>query len=713
MKKADCKLTLSLVVLFLTSSSFDQLRQREVFRHFGNPLYSQLAPSSLCSSRKDQYHSIWLSASQQERYLPEADVIQFLNLAIKQEIISGICFRAPHQEEISLLPLDEIKKINWEKKLKEKEYTLCLSYFPPGSNLSRTLKKEKGWVVIVKPRKNRFKAPWDAKGRISDAFFYSFLDRLKKGISEDQLDEYFDMLPKKKNFRTLSERTLNLIDLEKIPKTVDEELNQFVGSMKGDRAFHFQMKSSFIRWLLGKSTLEELISDIMELGFTKDESKILVRKYLMLDREEEVKDIRSQIQFEDRVKILEEMKPFLSEKGIGYLAQLKQAIAEANTSLLQLMKQDFPSVSKPHLEYFKPLKVNDNEIEEILSKIENIRIVQGCSHSCRHCFFSPSPKVQYMPFYRIVSLLEAAKRGKALSGRNRRRLSDIDIALYRDSEMMDYYDPLFDADCGDVVAKIREYFPEQEVGITTRGWYLGDHVGPRAARKMVDLGLQELASGAFRMSLDLYDIQSDPVRYICRAAHILDSFASKEVVELVVTSDYSNQEETKRAVELIKLLTLNKNVRYHMYVPSAFASGNGRGKKINTNGESDVGYCMIGDHLLPDGSIVKNNRCVREQGSYQSDLDWMKKVQDFEMRDRSMDSFQGPDTLRYFKKSGVSLWDSSERGMGILPKKIFTPYPPRKYLEDILIHKADPFSISSGAGQISAIENSCSFEISL
>ncbi len=219
-----------------------------------------------------------------------------------------------------------------------------------------------------------------------------------------------------------------------------------------------------------------------------------------------------------------------------------------------------------------------------------------------------------MPFYRIIQTLETAKSvsDNKIIGRKRQDWSD-GLILYLDSEIFDYYDPLFDADAGDMVAAILKYFPGQVINITTRGWYLGDRIGLRAAEKLVKLITDK--SNYYRIyirfSIDLFDTKKNALKYTRRMVEVLKVFSAQGIsnsqMSIGVLFDGRNQEETRTITDLI--LYLSPLAGRIIDTNFDIISRSNRADKLgvfSTRTYSIESDCLLGYHLTPSGQIIWN-----------------------------------------------------------------------------------------------------------
>ncbi|MFC1576888.1 ATP-binding protein [Candidatus Omnitrophota bacterium] len=316
----------------------------------------------------------------------------------------------------------------------------------------------------------------------------------------------------------------------------------------------------------------------------------------------EVDDHRS-YSFEEKVAFLRKREGRLTDIGKRYLLDLEQAIAGHNTALIDSLSKEFPTTENPHLEYFEPVSTDLSLFQpKGHQQLAAIRIAKGCSHTCGHCAFAAGTRISGMPFNEILALLERLKDLE-------RGSMETYLSLYRDNELLDYYDPVYDADAGDVISAILRYLPHQGVDITSRGGYLGDAIAARAIRKIAALKKDPSIRHAhlrirFRFSVDLYDLHESSIRqYYWRCISMLRHF-SGTVINFATTGDRQNAEQTERVASHIrddarKLFRLKRQLDGSM----AWASKRGRGRSLDVPREYDIGNCMIGYHVYPTGEI--------------------------------------------------------------------------------------------------------------
>ncbi len=401
------------------------------------------------------------------------------------------------------------------------------------------------------------------------------------------------------------------------------------------------IRACFARLILGDSTPVQLAWELEWTGINDNTAMHLLLRLLMTEKSPEVRDERP-VSLATRLRYFERQRNHLSEPGLDVLGRLQ---TEAQANRLELVQDLFPSARNPHLEYFKPLAVRDAEVRLTLADLSNLRVTQGCSQGCSHCYFSPSRNVTVMPYYRILQLFECCKKTGFP------RISKDRFTLYYDTEMFDYYDPLFDADIGDVLTSILDQFPQQEIHVTTRGWYLGDRIGPRAAEKIQDLWRRKRSNIDVRVSLDLFNTKGDEVRYIVRMVHVLSTFAGGSIL-IGASAGNDNRDETSAVVELIRSLASHLHGISSTYEHGGIGvtSQMGRAKKIETGQRHDVGYCMFGCNITPDGKVEQKVRNVHAA----------PLIRDSSVPDADV-------VAHKFNPTGVALWDPTEPLKAILP----------------------------------------------
>ena len=407
-------------------------------------------------------------------------------------------------------------------------------------------------------------------------------------------------------------------------------LDDFMSNIPGDMEAVKQVKRLFSLFSAGECSAMQLFKKLSKAGVSKDQVRALFIQYIKGKKSQEVKDARPAITFQERMAFLEGQEKYLSFQGKEYLGRLKNAFRSGDLARIQQLSEDFPSPANPHLDYFIPLLATDDEIRNI-DPIVDLRITQGCSQHCRHCAFNPTGKVKVVPFNRILSLLEAlSNKGDQAFGRI--------MAVYYDTELFDYYDPIYDADAGDVIAAILSYFPRLKIHITTRGWYLGDEIGPRAAKKIFWLREQYKGAISLRYSLDLNNINRDIARYILRAVEFLDNFAGlNQGQDILLTGGALPEEKDLSYMVLELVMFLTSFTRFSLeYDSIGNISSEGRASKLMSGSSSeDVGDCLDGIHLFADGRFLRKDR-------------------------------QGPREY-LFEDTGISLWSSDELIDAITP----------------------------------------------
>ncbi|MCK5393267.1 MAG: hypothetical protein KAI91_02940, partial [Candidatus Omnitrophica bacterium] len=308
--------------------------------------------------------------------------------------------------------------------------------------------------------------------------------------------------------------------------------------------------------------------------------------------------------------MFEERELYLSDIGKDYLEKLKGA-QNNNEKYLEQLKKDFPSVRNPHLEYFSPLLMAD-QIDPMLifEWLEVLQISKGCSHLCNHCYYGAGMPVDVMPFYKIIQLLEAAKNTteNRLLGRSRPHYLN-GIVLHHDNEIFDYYDPLYDADAGDVMNIILKYYPEQIINITTRGWYTGDFIGLRAGKKIAKL--MEIFSIYIRFSIDLYDTRGNIDRYIYRMVEVFNVFSEvidieQKLVFANVACDMRNIRKTEEIARIILYLNLIEKpfdqIEYNIISLSDRAEKQG----VQSIEKYSIDSDLLGFHIAPSGKLISH-----------------------------------------------------------------------------------------------------------
>ncbi|MCK5493758.1 MAG: hypothetical protein KAJ14_11675, partial [Candidatus Omnitrophica bacterium] len=410
-----------------------------------------------------------------------------------------------------------------------------------------------------------------------------------------------------------------LIDIAEV--MISDDWNQSNGKNDGgegnefDSIFENWSKSAFSlvekEYIIGllkssklqKTFLEKLIFNFKILGLDETNAKILIARYLFRDLNKEVEDSRVDITFIDRIKLFEERELYLSDIGKDYLEKLKGA-QNNNEKYLEQLKKDFPSVRNPHLEYFSPLLMAD-QIDPMLifEWLEVLQISKGCSHLCNHCYYGAGMPVDVMPFYKIIQLLEAAKNTteNRLLGRSRPHYLN-GIVLHHDNEIFDYYDPLYDADAGDVMSIILKYYPEQIINVTTRGWYTGDFIGLRAGKKIAKL--MEIFSLYIRFSIDLYDTRGNIDRYIYRMVEVFNVFSEvidieQKLVFANVACDMGNIRKTEEIARIILYLNLIEKpfdqIEYNIISLSDRAEKQG----VQSIEKYSIDSDLLGFHIAP------------------------------------------------------------------------------------------------------------------
>ncbi len=283
---------------------------------------------------------------------------------------------------------------------------------------------------------------------------------------------------------------------------------------------------------------------------------------------------------------------------------------------------------------------NEAAVAEILKNLFALHITDGCSQGCTHCFESPTRIVKIMPYHRIIQLLEIAKRNGFS-----KQIVDREITLFHTSESFDYYDPDADKDLGDVITAILSYFPEQKIDITTRGWYLGDQIGPRAAKKIAELMKQYPKKIAIRISIDLYNFKKDVARYIYRVCQLINSFPREELLTINISADTNNEKETKHvSSHILSLIAPHSFGVENGALTTKRVSQEGRAEKIETDHYHDVADCMYGIHIYPDGTVKEKIRLTDNKDDYH----FVK--------------------VHLYKDLPLSLWNTAEAKTSFLPK---------------------------------------------
>jgi len=399
-------------------------------------------------------------------------------------------------------------------------------------------------------------------------------------------------------------RSITADDRDKIDTSLISAVDVYFNNLPEEQRRSEEIKNILILFTLGKISIFQTIGFLMSLGLDEEAAREIVLNYF--GNEEEVIDNR-QISDNERNALLQEM----TDKGY--------------------LKRDILT-----------------NISDMCSDINTISITQGCSHSCKHCYFEAKRRVKVMPFNRIIGLLEAAKKERKQKGLDVTILDGESITLYWDSETFDYYDPAHDADAGDVCEEILRCFPNQKIHITTRGWYIGDKIAQRAAHKIRKLAEDHPDQISLRLSVDLYDTRAGITSYIRRMVNFLDFFATVPVL-LNISADHSNKTATEKVLGIIFTLTINRKINFADGIEEAhFVSPWGRASNLPSEATYDVGAGRYGYIFYPDGNVAYSR----------------------ELKDGRKTSKAGTIIYEYhqLENTDMSLWDPSEAIMADIPK---------------------------------------------
>lgn len=366
-------------------------------------------------------------------------------------------------------------------------------------------------------------------------------------------------------------------------------------------------------------------SALRTMGYSMGGAARIIASFLSFNRPVEVTDMRDKIQFynpdfdptkkegltniKDQVRYFLEKQEFLSDRGKSFAGQLEVALSSQNASeALGRLRSSFPSLAEPHLDYFTPLQEPQMGWAHFFSKFSTLQITEGCSKGCLHCSAAPSMAVHSMPFYRILQFFIVAE-GMNLQGSDVRL--KIAKTLYENGESLEYFDPMLNADLGDVLAAFAAHLPHEKINMTTRGWDIGDKIGERAMAKIAKLMWQYPHLLNVRISLDLFSIRWDLYRSLARQLGIVSRFvdASPSPIELVSVTTYEWQNMQGNVVSNVLSLFLG---RTSIQDGLTAISISGRAQKNGfTSAKEHSGYdpaaCSFGYHVRTNGVLYEKN----------------------------------------------------------------------------------------------------------
>ncbi len=329
---------------------------------------------------------------------------------------------------------------------------------------------------------------------------------------------------------------------------------------------------------------------------------------------------------------------YLSQEGSAFLRSLGHALrASTGSEEKKLIAERLPTADNPHDEYFLPDAPRDDIALAMLDYgLGVLQVTSGCAHECSHCAVNGHRPVRVMPFNRIIDMLERAQHLGIT------RLGALeDIRNYYSSEVFDYYDPVFDADYGDVVEAILSYCPDTKIHMTIRPWYYGDRIALRAARKVARLAARYPDQIQICVSLDLYDRSDDRENYIRRAAAAITELSPVPKLLFSVMCDRHNWPDTVRAVDALRARIKHPNLdkaRESMSMV-AFTSPLGRGASLQ--GTDENAYDIFS---YINGYAVQPRGVVRTQLGGVSPSDPKSSLL----------------ATHRFYRTGVTLWDAQE-----------------------------------------------------
>jgi|GEM_PF-3871684 len=328
----------------------------------------------------------------------------------------------------------------------------------------------------------------------------------------------------------------------------------------------------------------------------------VARDFLLASKGPEVADQRP-LSLPERARFFIANKAFLSSEGLKLAGELEAALTAGNEAV-ERFRGSFPCIvagpegpAVSHPGYFLPIDPALGFSDETASNLSTIHITDNCSRFCTHCCPNPSKNVRSMPFHHLVGLFYEIKRTL-----DRDFITDKNLAFYNASEAFDYYDPVFDADFGDVLFLFMSLFPDQNVHLTTRGWYLGNKIGPRAAEKIARMAQKYPGRLDIRLSLDLFDTMGDETRYFARFLDIVTRLFTPQTGFRIHAA--CSPENMRRSESLTLLM---RNVFTAMTVFPTITigdiSGRGRSAKVPGLRSWDVMACMPGFHIFSDGHV--------------------------------------------------------------------------------------------------------------
>jgi hypothetical protein len=378
----------------------------------------------------------------------------------------------------------------------------------------------------------------------------------------------------------------------------------------------------------------------------------------------------------DKIDLFHRLEPHLSKKGLDYLRQLLDARSRGDKSHLLFLQADYPTKALPRLDLFNPLdEAMWIQWTQSGDWIAAIRLSEGCSRGCEHCYFNPSKHVVVLPYFRLLQILNRMKT----SNKAEDQFAAV-ITLHEDNEIFDYYDPVFEADVADVVLALRREFPNQSIGITTRGWYQGDRVAPQAAKKLANLRRQDPSAINLIYSLDLFDRMGNVTRMFARILVNLDLLAGgngsmeSAPIFLQPTHDQGSELGVRRLISWTRFLaTANLDLIAPKMETSPISIFKGRGKKLQSSSGHPVDSCIWGLHIFPSGRAARKTKS--------------KENYEYPVQPRLLKLIPIPQW-----SESVSLWTGGLDVTDLIPKKITSREDP---LKDIFPRRSGP-SMESG-----------------
>lgn len=107
----------------------------------------------------------------------------------------------------------------------------------------------------------------------------------------------------------------------------------------------------------------------------------------------------------------------LSNLGKNFLEQAKRILANriSSQSEVEFVRNQFPTVEEPHLEYFADVfeDIPTMNLTLIMGYLNTIQVTKGCSHQCSMCALSADPSVEVMPFVTVLKIAEAIRKNRS------------------------------------------------------------------------------------------------------------------------------------------------------------------------------------------------------------------------------------------------------------------------------------------------------------